>query len=120
MTDIKELHDKIDQHRLDTQNLESKFAKAIKDKSVSLDARWSLFCCAPNELKNYHCYVVDCKFKGKEIEWYNLGYNKYETIDMKDVVDRLYEDQDKSDYKYIEELMEYILSKNLGSFYYAW
>jgi len=97
-------------------------ATYIRDKNISLDDRWKMFCKAPMQMRNTDSYIVTFNWEKKyhEISWYDsFGYDRYATVDMEDVITAMWENEENNEEE-LKDMKEEILEKNLGSFIYDW
>lgn len=98
----------------------------IKDKNIPLEERWEMFVDAPNFWKVHKSYQANFRIERKiEMEWFDcFCCEKYETIEMVDIVEQIEDFIDDEDYSWTTELqielMEEILEQNLGSFVLDW
>jgi hypothetical protein len=107
----------------------------LADKDLPLEERWELFVNSPDMLKNHRSDIVHfkCIDKGGYFDWQQgtFNYERYETVNLVDVIHRLEHSGDYflkkkpgkeflADPKFIEEFKEEILSMNLASFVYDW
>lgn len=98
-------------------DLKDEFNKEIVRKDLPLDWRWKLFLSAPL-LHDSSPWVVDFKSLGR-VSWYDdFGTERYQTVNISDIVDVLIENEEPKEK--IEAFMEEVLKRNLGSFTCDW
>lgn len=101
--------------------LKPQFEQLISDQTIALDDRWNLFVQAPVYIKNQNPWIVDIKIAGKEILWYDDFYvDRYVVVNMENTIESMTLYPEKWTNEHINEMKEFILSKNLHSFTNDW
>ncbi|AVH84965.1 hypothetical protein RsoM2USA_36 [Ralstonia phage RsoM2USA] len=118
--------------------IEKDFREIIKDTSIPLDERWSVFKYAPSELKHAYSWVQHFSFEesfqeavGTEFTWYDEFYaERHQTIDTFNILDHLeerrqHEGDEVSTYSWvtqdvIDKFKEEVLALAMLSFVYDW
>ena len=104
------------------------FTFMIKDRSIPLDIRWKLFVEAPDYLSNHTRWIEHFEFEGgKEFEKSLYRDHQRGSFDAADVVEGGSESWDSAtqtaipaDEKFVSDLKEHFLQKNLKSFEFDW
>lgn len=113
-----------------TNDLSTKFALLMKDKSIHVHERFDLFCKAPSSLKNHwSCSQFDVLKQYGILFYDDLYIERHQTTDTVDLIEQI-EDGNRNVLKRIDGqitveelvalLMEEILQDNLGSFRFDW
>lgn len=129
-TQIYPICDLIHKYEIVKDQVKEHFVNFIVDKSIPLNDRWTIFVNAPDELKDQHSWIYhwvtkvfdDGVMYDGSIKW----VEKYETVYMKDVFERISEMEESElvELGVTEEIIstekEKILSLNVGSYRYYW
>lgn len=90
----------------------------VANKENSLDERWQLFLEFQKYLPDGYTYQVKFTFEDEDFSWYdNLYVERYETIELCDLIDRVREYSLEVD---INTLKEEILACGYGSLEFDW
>lgn len=90
-----------------------------KNKAFPLKDRWNVFCSAPHDTKNHESYVHHFPSQFESIvDKYVSDLERHRVMHLNDFVEWVEECEDFPEL--IDELKEYVLSINLGSFCYDW
>lgn len=93
------------------------------DDTIPLDVRWNVFMNAPHYLKSHSCWIE--RFNGLPEDF--IGYDepvhaeRHRRVDMDYIMDVISDVVDEDEYAIdVVAFKEDVLSRNLGSFEYAW
>lgn len=118
----------------ESDSIKKEFESYIKDKSIPLEKRWTLFLNSPDEINNHSEWLIKTKSKGMKhiLEGFEDSPEVYGR-GKKVIVKELFEDVFLIDQKIFNDLdydekelflnkdaMEELLSKNCGSFCIDW
>jgi hypothetical protein len=134
MTQLQELNTAIDKFKKEHNILKQQFIKAIKDKTIPLEDRWSFWCDAPSSLKDFSQYSVKFESMGKKFHWtYDLDFERYQTVDLEDLamdLNSYVQEQADEEQIYLrklfrnpdllDQLREDVLARNLEYFVFDW
>ena len=116
-----ELIERVERFNYDREYLVGELIDFFKDNSVSLEERWNLFKKSSNLLPEYF-YTVDLpEIEKNDLNYYDdFYYDRYQTVDMVDLLEKIEDYPEKFTKINVEALKEQILHSGYGSFKFDW
>jgi hypothetical protein len=128
MNDAYSLSQRIGQFKREWGDLVKSLQEYLKNTSIPLEDRWSIFYSAMDILPNYSSLLHFKAIQRHGHRWPNITYkDRYETIYLADVVDHIEDEQNPDGYGSprlseidLDELKEEILQLGYASFTMDW
>lgn len=100
--------------------LKDDYLAIIHDENLSLEDRWAVFAKVPMSLKEVDSYIHHFDFeKPFNVSWFDdFCVDRYQTVDMATIVERLVGDEDNAELKIA--IMTECLRDNIGGFVMDW
>lgn len=116
-----ELMDRVEQFNYDREHLVGELIDFFKDTSVPLEERWGLFEKSSNLLPEDFYTVYLPEIEKNDLNYYDdFYYDRYQTVDMLDLLEKIEDDSEKFSKINVEALKEQILTSGYGSFKFDW